>query len=150
MRSRKGFTLPEVILVVAILAVSAVGMQMLAPVNALGSLQASAASRKLVAALRLCRTTAVANQTDVRLRFLGSNGRLTGYVVETRLGAGYVTLAPAEALPDLAVANSNANSIAFAPTGAADVSLVINLGTSRQRHQVSVVSGSGHIRYVKS
>jgi prepilin-type N-terminal cleavage/methylation domain-containing protein len=150
MRSRKGFTLIEVMLVVAVLATSTIGLLMLAPSNALGSMQASSASRKLVAALRLCRSTAVANQADVRLRFLGSNRRPTGYVLESRVGPNFVPLTPTETLPDLAVVSSNANSIAFAPTGAADVSLVIILGTSRQRHQVSVVSGSGQIRYVKS
>lgn len=150
MRPRRGFALLEVMLVVVVLAASAAGLLMLTPTNSLGSLQASSASRKLVAALRMCRSTAVANQADVRLRFLGNNARPTGYVLETRVGQNYVALAPAEALPELAVVNSNSTSIAFAPTGAADVSLIIVLGTSRQRHQVSVVSGSGQIRYVKT
>lgn len=150
MRSRTGFTLVEVIIVVAILAASAIGIQMLAPTNAIGSVQASTESRKLVAALRLCRSTAIANQTPVRLRFLVNNRRLTSYIVEVQgAGGNYSSITPVESLANLPVANSNASSVSFTATGAADVGLVVNLGTTRQTHRVTVVVGSGQIRYVK-
>lgn len=150
MHRRSGFSLIEVLVVVALLAVVAVGAEMLAPLSATRSMQAGSESRKLMAALRMTRQTALASQTPVRLRFLGSPQSITGYVVEQQSGAAFIAMMPAESLSALPTMTSNAISILFAPTGTADVSLIVTLGNGRQNHQVSVVAGTGLVRYVKS
>ena len=149
MQRRNGFTLVEVMLVVVLLAMAAVGAEMLAPISATRSIQAATESQKLMAALRMSRQTALASQTTVRLRLLGSPRLVTGYVVEQQSGGRFIPLMPEEIISGLPVMTSNANSILFSPTGSADVSLVVNLGTGRQNHQVSVVAGTGLVRYVK-
>lgn len=147
---RKAFSLIEVMAVVVLLAVVASSSFMLAPTFATRSMQAASESRKLVTALRLTRQTALASQTPVRLRLIASPRTITGYVVEQQSASGFIPLMPEETLTGLPTITSNANSILFSPTGSADVSIVISLGTGRQNHRVSVIAGTGMVRYVRS
>jgi prepilin-type N-terminal cleavage/methylation domain-containing protein len=147
---RRAYSLLEVLLAVVILSVSAASLQFMAPMNAVGSAQASSDSRKLVAALRLCRSSAIANQADVRLRFLGSTQSITGFVVEQQVGGSFVPIAANESIGSLPVSITNTGSIIFRPNGASDVSLDVTLGTSRQRHRITVATANGQIRYVKN
>ena len=149
MQRRKGFSLVEVMVVVVVLAIAAVGSQMLAPMSATRSMQAASESRKLMAALRMTRQTALASQSPVRLRLLGSPRSITGYVIEQQSGGRFNPITPDELLSGLPTVTSNAASVLFAPTGAADVSLAVTLGTDMQTHQVSVVAATGLVRYVK-
>jgi prepilin-type N-terminal cleavage/methylation domain-containing protein len=146
---RTGFSLIEVMVVVVVLSVVAIASQMLAPMSASRSVQAASESRKLVAALRMARQTAVSNQTPVRLRVLGSPRAITGYVIEQQSGGAFIPISPQETLASLPTMTSNAASILFAPTGSSDVSLAVTLGNGRQTHQVSVVAATGLVRYVR-
>ena len=113
-------------------------------------MQAASESRKLMTALRMTRQTALTNQTPVRLRLLGSQKAITGYAIEQQSGGKFVAIAPDELLSGLPTMTSNASSILFAPTGTADVSLAVTLGTGSQTHQVSVVAATGLVRYVRN
>jgi prepilin-type N-terminal cleavage/methylation domain-containing protein len=146
---RTGFSLIEVMVVLVVLAVVGLASQMLAPISASRSVQAATESRKLVAALRMARQTAVSNQTPVRLRVLGSTRAMTGYVIEQQLGGAFVPITSQEPLSGLPTMTSNAASILFAPTGSSDVSLVATFNTGRQTHEVSVVAATGLVRYVR-
>lgn len=146
---RTGFSLIEVMVVVVVLASVALASQMLAPISASRSMQAASESRKLAAALRTARQTAVSNQVPVRLRVLGSARAMTGYVIEQQTGGAFIPIAPQETLAGLPTMTSNAASILFAPTGSSDVSLAVTFGTGRQTHQVSVVAATGLVRYVR-
>lgn len=146
---RDGFSLMEVMAVVVVLAIAAVSSQMLAPSNALRSLESATESRKLVAALRMARSTAVIQQLPIRVRLLGANRSVTGYVIEQQTGANYSPIAPTETWTMQSTVSSNAMSVVFAPTGTADNALQIAFQTGRQTHQVSLVPATGAVNYAK-
>jgi prepilin-type N-terminal cleavage/methylation domain-containing protein len=146
---RRGFSLIEVMAVVVVLAFAAVSSQMLAPTNAIRSMDAASESKKLVAALRMARTTAVAQQRPVRVRLLGSNRNVTGYVTEQQLGATYSPIAPAENWTMQTTTSSNSLNVVFAPAGTADNAMLITMQAGRQTHQVSIVPATGKVSYAK-
>lgn len=146
---RKGFSLIEVMAVVVVLAFAAVSSQMLAPTNAIRSLEAATESKKLVSAFRMARTTAVAQQRPIRVRLLGSNRNVTGYVIEQQVGGNFSLVAPPENWTMQTTASSNSMSVVFAPAGTADNALLISLQTGRQNHQVSIVPATGKANYAK-
>jgi prepilin-type N-terminal cleavage/methylation domain-containing protein len=149
LEKRDGFSLIEVIAVVVVLAVAAVSSQMLAPSNAIRSIESAAESRKLVAALRMARSTAVIQQIPVRVRFLGGNQNVTGFVIEQQTGATYSPIAPTENWTMQSTASSSAMNVVFAPTGTANNALRIAFQTGRQTHQVSIVPATGMVSYAK-
>lgn len=146
---RNGFSLIEVMAVTVVLAVAAIATQMLAPMNSVRSMEATTESRKLIAALRMARMTAIHRQVPVQVRFLGAIGRISGYVLEEQNGGSFVSLAPNENLVMHATASSNAMSIVFAPNGTADRALQLTIGTGRQNHTITVASGTGMVSYVR-
>jgi Tfp pilus assembly protein FimT len=135
--------------VVVVLAMAAVGSQMLAPSRAARSMEASGESRKLIAALRSARSTAIARQTPVRVRLLGTAQQVTGYVIEQQVGSVYTAVAPNENFDTLASATTNQLNVQFAPTGTANNSLRLVLSNGRQTHTIQVLSATGQVTYVR-
>jgi len=143
MKKKNGFTLLEVTLAMIALTVAAVSMKMLMPVRESQSMQAVAESRKLISALRMARQIAVARQTQVRVRLIGSPRQTTGFVVERMANGSYTPVLQESILP---TATANSSAIVFSPTGSADRSLQVGVGTGTQVRQIQVLAGSGMVR----
>ena len=143
MKKKNGFTLLEVTLAMIALTVAAVSMKMLMPVRESQSMQAVAESRKLVSALRMARQIAVARQTQVRVRLIGSQRQTTGFVVESMANGSYT---PVLQESILAIATANTSSIVFSPSGSADTALTVAVGSGSQIRQIQVLAGSGMVR----
>ena len=141
MKKKNGFTLLEVTLAMIALTVAAVAMQKLMPVRESQSIQSVAESRKLISALRMARQIAVARQTQVRIRLLGSQRQTTGFVVESMANGSYTPI-----LQESILATANASAIVFSPTGSADMALRVSVGTGSQVRQIQVIAGSGMVR----
>jgi Tfp pilus assembly protein FimT len=141
MNKKNGFTLLEVTLGMIALTAAAVSMQMLMPKRESQSMQAVTESKKITTALRMARQIAVAKQTQVRLRFLGSARQATGFVVENLVGGSYSPV-----MQESITASASANAIVFSPTGAADSALRVNVGIGDQVRQIDVIAGSGMVR----
>ncbi len=141
MKKKNGFTLLEVTLAMIVLSVAAVSMKMLMPVRESQSMQAVAESRKLISALRMARQIAVARQTQVRVRLLGSQRQTTGFVVESMANGSYTPV-----LQESILATANASAIVFSPTGSADTALRVSIGAGTQVRQIQVIAGSGMVR----
>ena len=141
MKKKNSFTLLEVTLAMIALTVAAVAMQKLMPVRESQSIQSVAESRKLISALRMARQIAVARQTQVRIRLLGSQRQTTGFVVESMANGSYTPI-----LQESILATANASAIVFSPTGSADMALRVSVGTGSQVRQIQVIAGSGMVR----
>ena len=140
----------EVMAVLVILAATALAANMLAPLNATRSLDSAAEARKLVAALRSARQSAITGGTPVQLRFQEQGGLIVNYTLERDSGGGkFVSIMPASSVAPIPVRSTNAPSIIFQPTGAANNSILVAFGNGKQRHEVTVVSGTGMVRYAK-
>lgn len=141
MKKKNGFTLLEVTLAIIALTAAAVSMQMLMPVRESQSIQAVSESRKLASALRMARQIAVARQTQVRMRLLGSQRQTTGYVVESMANGSYTPV-----IQDSILATANASAIVFSPAGSADTALRVSVGTGTHVREIQVIAGSGMVR----
>ena len=141
MKKKNGFTLLEVTLAMIVLTVAAVSMQSLMPVREAQSMQSVAESRKLISAFRMARQIAVARQTQVRIRLLGSQRQTTGYVVESMANGSYTPV-----IQDSILATANASAIVFSPAGSADTALRVSVGTGTHVREIQVIAGSGMVR----
>ncbi len=103
-----------------------------------------------MATLRTARQSAIASGIITRVRFQQSNGQLTSYVIERDGGAGnYLAISPIHAVAALPLRSSNASEVLFQPTGSASQSLRVEFGNGRQKHEVTLATANGMVRYAK-
>lgn len=150
MAGRAGFSMIEVMAVLVILSATALAANMLAPLNATRSLDSAAEARKLVAALRSARQSAITGGTPVQC-FQEQGGLIVNYTLERDSGGGQICLESCRhrALLQFRSDQPMLRVLSFSQQVPPTTPSWLLLETEKQRHEVTVVSGTGMVRYAK-
>jgi Tfp pilus assembly protein FimT len=149
MNKQAGFTLLEVTIAMVITVAAGSIMMAMLPTRDLEKMQVKTESRRFAQALKLARQSAIAKQTQVRVRLSETQGNLSSFVIEELANNKYTPIGPVEAMGQLPAISASSNSIEFFPTGSSDQSLQVKFGTRNETYLVSVIRSSGMVRNEK-
>lgn len=135
----KAFTLMELIVVMSLMGlIAVVSTSMLVGPNVIQAMAAREEAELFKTTLRLARTTAIANGSEVRVTTLSQGG----YRITDASGG---LLHPKHLFAPKSVSKWSDNSLVFLPSGMSDRSLSVIFVTDRRSWQVDVLSGSGQV-----